>query len=279
MEAVATAWPPVPMADDDTNAARPGRITPYGQPIGRFDYERALRDSDLSSSARLIMLTLATWADAETGLIPKRFSPSLSTLAAATDLDRSTIARHLIEIERAQWVARRAPDPAKARAQKERTRYRLTVPASRVVPPAEPPTSRTTPPELVAPDHTASRTTRHKSNKTTTHQSERPGADDETRPQMTQQQDPRADLLARLSTWHPGREREALDETIRRARSQARDPIGNVIGYVAAWPDEQLSAIRLPPATIPFCGNCDNGFIVDPTTRLPTHRCPCRNPK
>lgn len=27
---------------------------------------------------------------------------------------------------------------------------------------------------------------------------------------------------------------------------------------------------------IPFCGSCDEGWICDPETGLPLHRCPCR---
>lgn len=100
----------------------------------RFEYERAVRASDLPPLSRLLTLTLATWADVKTGIIPDRLSPSLSTLEEATGMDRSTVRRHLNKVETAGWVVRNRPDPAAARAKKARTRYRITVPKGIEVP-------------------------------------------------------------------------------------------------------------------------------------------------
>lgn len=100
----------------------------------RFEYERAVRSSDLAPLSRLLALTLATWADVKTGVIPARLTPSLSTLEEATGMDRSTVRRHLNKLETAEWVGRDRPDPIAARTKKARTRYRLTVPKGIAVP-------------------------------------------------------------------------------------------------------------------------------------------------
>ncbi|MGW7001337.1 helix-turn-helix domain-containing protein [Streptomyces sp. NPDC054933] len=100
----------------------------------RFEYERAVRSSELPPLSRLLLLTLATWADVKTGVIPARLTPSLSTLEAATGMDRSTVRRHLNKLEVEEWVGRDRPDPAAARAKKTRTRYRLSIPKGVTVP-------------------------------------------------------------------------------------------------------------------------------------------------
>lgn len=100
----------------------------------RFEYERSVRSSDLAPLSRLLALTLATWADVKTGVIPARLTPSLSTLEKATGMDRSTVRRHLNKLEAAEWVERDRPDPVEARTKKARTRYRLTIPTGVTVP-------------------------------------------------------------------------------------------------------------------------------------------------
>lgn len=100
----------------------------------RFEYERSVRSSSLAPLSRLLALTLATWADVKTGVIPVRLTPSLSTLEEATGMDRSTVRRHLNKLEVADWVGRDRPDPIAARTKKARTRYRLTVPKGAAVP-------------------------------------------------------------------------------------------------------------------------------------------------
>lgn len=94
----------------------------------RFEYERGIRRSSLLPPSRHLALTIATWADAETGVIPIRFQPSLTTLTEATGLDRSTVRRHLTRLEKEGWVVRERPDPVKARTEHARTGYRLAIP-------------------------------------------------------------------------------------------------------------------------------------------------------
>jgi DNA-binding transcriptional ArsR family regulator len=94
----------------------------------RFAYERAVRDSGLPPPARHIALTLATWANVTTGVIPDEYMPSLTKLADSTGLDRSTVRRHLDRLEAEGWVERIRPSATEARRKKKRTRYRLLSP-------------------------------------------------------------------------------------------------------------------------------------------------------
>ena len=87
-----------------------------------------MRDSELPPPARHIALTLATWADVRTGVIPDDYMPSLTRLAEATGLDRSTVRRHLDRLEAEGWVERIRPSVVEARRKKKRTRYRLLAP-------------------------------------------------------------------------------------------------------------------------------------------------------
>ncbi len=100
----------------------------------RWDFERAVLRSDLSATARLILLALAVVADWPGGAIPPRFTPSLTTLAEMTGLSRSALAKYLNEIEQTGdqdgWVVRVRPTKERARSDKERTRYQLSVPSS-----------------------------------------------------------------------------------------------------------------------------------------------------
>lgn len=94
----------------------------------RFEVERAIRRSMLPAPARHVVLTLATYADASTGMVPPDYSPSLSTLAEATGLDRATVRRHLNRLEKAGWVSRFRPPAERARKEHARTAYALTIP-------------------------------------------------------------------------------------------------------------------------------------------------------
>src|SRR5690606_1126765 len=94
----------------------------------RFEYERAIRRSSLPPSSRLLALTIATWADVRTGIIPDRYMPSLTVLEAATGLSRKTVRAHLDVLEAEGWVARDRPTAEEAR-RGARTRYRLMIPA------------------------------------------------------------------------------------------------------------------------------------------------------
>ncbi|MFD3503724.1 hypothetical protein [Streptomyces sp. NPDC058678] len=117
---------------------------------GRFEYERAIRRSDLPPPSRHLALTIATWADMDTGVIPDRFQPSLGTLVVATGLDRKTVRRHLDRLEDEKWVRRDRPDAVKARTEHERTHYALLIPpeARGTEPPASDGPRGTEPPDL-----------------------------------------------------------------------------------------------------------------------------------
>lgn len=108
------------MTQHDGNGAR---STP-----GRLEYERAIRRSDLPPPSRHLALTIATWADIDTGVIADRFQPSLSTLAEATGLNRATVQRHLDRLEADGWMVRDRPDQKKARVEHARTHYFLALP-------------------------------------------------------------------------------------------------------------------------------------------------------
>lgn len=99
----------------------------------RWQFERAVLASDLPAPARLILLALAVVADWPGGVVPARFTPSLTTLTTMTGLSRRAVMTHLNDIERSEdrdgWVIRSRPTKARARAEKERTGYRLSVPS------------------------------------------------------------------------------------------------------------------------------------------------------
>lgn len=96
----------------------------------RFDVERAVVASDLPPAARQLMLTLAVYTDSLTAVIPDEYTPSLTDLEKATGLSRATVARHLARLEKDDWISRIRPESAHALGAGERTKYRLSIPAS-----------------------------------------------------------------------------------------------------------------------------------------------------
>lgn len=86
----------------------------------------AVRNSNLPAPARLIMLVLSDRADAKTGVIPDRHSPSLADLAHDTDLGESTVKTQLTSLERLGWVVRSRPNK-KLQGRYASTQYRLQV--------------------------------------------------------------------------------------------------------------------------------------------------------
>lgn len=99
----------------------------------RFEYERAVRSSDLPSLSRLLALTVATWADVKTGVIPDRLTPSLTTLEEATGMVRASVRKHLDTLEAGGWLKRDRPAVAAARATKARTKYTIKIPRGAAV--------------------------------------------------------------------------------------------------------------------------------------------------
>lgn len=100
----------------------------------RFEFERAVRASSLPPLSRLLALTIATWADVRTGVIPERLMPSLTSLEKSTGMARGSVRTHLDNLEAGGWLDRNRPSVAAARAEKARTRYRIKVPKDAVVP-------------------------------------------------------------------------------------------------------------------------------------------------
>jgi hypothetical protein len=94
----------------------------------RWKITKAVRHSDLSSPAKLIMLVLADVADVGTAEIPPQWTPSLAGLAQETSLGRSTVAKHLKDLEELGWLKRSAPSPT-ARGTGYRTSYTLCMPS------------------------------------------------------------------------------------------------------------------------------------------------------
>jgi DNA-binding Lrp family transcriptional regulator len=89
--------------------------------------QRAVLKSDLPATARHIMLTLAAIADFKTGAIPAEHSRSLSEIADATGLGRSTAARILNLLEASGWIERDRPEVVAARTEGAKTAYVLKI--------------------------------------------------------------------------------------------------------------------------------------------------------
>jgi hypothetical protein len=86
----------------------------------------AVRKSNLPSAARLVMFVLSDMADAKTGLIPMKHSPSLADLARETGLGQSTVKAQLASLEQMGWVRRSRPTGGE-RARHVPTYYQLMV--------------------------------------------------------------------------------------------------------------------------------------------------------
>lgn len=95
---------------------------------GMLAFMRAIRGSDLPPTDRHILMTLASLADPDTGIIPDRFTPSFTDLSRFTGLGRSTVGRRLPFIEEAGWIKRTAPSLAAAWKDKEKNSYALLIP-------------------------------------------------------------------------------------------------------------------------------------------------------
>jgi hypothetical protein len=89
------------------------------------ELQRAVANSSMASTGKLIMLTLAIKADWETGVIPPAYTPALSMLAAMTGYSRSTVAEWLNVLEVFGWVKRE-------QVKGGRTNYTLLIGAAEV---------------------------------------------------------------------------------------------------------------------------------------------------
>jgi DNA-binding transcriptional MocR family regulator len=94
----------------------------------RFDLERAVLAARLPGPQVAIMLTLCTRIYADEGLIPSHQQPSLNHLAAATGYSRSTVMRHLNQLEPAGWVTRIRPPRWLSQRHHVTTAYAMHIP-------------------------------------------------------------------------------------------------------------------------------------------------------
>ncbi|SOD80053.1 hypothetical protein SAMN06272781_6844 [Streptomyces sp. 1222.2] len=95
----------------------------------RFEFERAVKASSLPPLSRLLALTIATFANSDTGIIPARYQPSLSTLMAATGMSKGSLLAHRKTLDEEKWVTFTSPSPEEQRRKKARNSYKLHVPA------------------------------------------------------------------------------------------------------------------------------------------------------
>ncbi|KRV48801.1 hypothetical protein AQ490_23315 [Wenjunlia vitaminophila] len=96
---------------------------------GRFEYERAIRRSGLPPLARLLALTIATWADLDTGVIPLEHQPAQSVLLEATGLSKSAFLNHRTTLVKEGWISFESPSPDRARREHAQNVYSIHIPA------------------------------------------------------------------------------------------------------------------------------------------------------
>jgi DNA-binding transcriptional ArsR family regulator len=94
----------------------------------RYEIERAVLAAPLPGPSVTIMLSLCTRIFKDEGVIPPGQQPSLSRLAADTGYDRSTVMRHLAQLEREGWVIRIRPPAWLARQLHVTTSYAMQIP-------------------------------------------------------------------------------------------------------------------------------------------------------
>ncbi|WP_435109413.1 helix-turn-helix domain-containing protein [Nocardiopsis synnemataformans] len=255
--------------------------------MSRFAYERAIRESGLPAPARHIALTLATWADVNTCVIPERFMPSLAKLAETTGLGKSTVARYLPVLEEDGWIHRRQRK-GKSPTHNEVTHTTLTVPAEartgedeteEVVPERD--KGGATAGQEVVPERDKGRPgAGHKSSRSSgsTHQSPRAGAsEDRTGPasgrrdgrttstSITDALDAAADAARQELERATGRE---ITTTWARKVAlgildAAGGPVDRPAGYVRAAIRNEIDASRFLP-TSTAASNASEAFVPEP---------------
>lgn len=94
----------------------------------RFEFERAIRRSGLPPLARLIALTIATWADADSGVIPRASQPAQSVLLEATGMSKSSFLTHRKTLLKDGWLRCVSPDKIKAQKEHAQNAYSIHIP-------------------------------------------------------------------------------------------------------------------------------------------------------
>ena len=97
----------------------------------RFEFERAIRRSGLPPLARLLALTMATWADVETGRIAARNQPAQSVLLEATGLSKSAFLAHRKTLLEEGWLQCLSPERIKAQKEHAQNVYSIHVPVGK----------------------------------------------------------------------------------------------------------------------------------------------------
>ncbi|MFA0844396.1 hypothetical protein [Streptomyces rochei] len=94
----------------------------------RFEFERAIRRSSLPPLARLLALTVATWADVDSGRIATRNQPAQSVLLEATGLSKSAFLSHRKTLLEEGWLQCKSPERIKAQKEHAQNVYSIHIP-------------------------------------------------------------------------------------------------------------------------------------------------------
>lgn len=94
--------------------------------VRRFDWERAVRDSGLPSTTKLVLLTFATYVARETSVA----RPGVATLMHATGLKDSTVRKHLDVAIKAGYLEQTSRGHRRLDGSKVTSEFKLTVPAT-----------------------------------------------------------------------------------------------------------------------------------------------------
>ena len=97
----------------------------------RFEFERAIKRSDLPPLARLIALVIASWADADTGSIAHKNQPAQSVLLEATGMSKGSFLTHRKTLLDAGWVKCDSPDRVKAQTEHAQNVYSIHIPGGK----------------------------------------------------------------------------------------------------------------------------------------------------
>lgn len=92
----------------------------------KWQVNQAVRESELPAPSRLIMFVLSDVAEAQTGAVPAKRTPSVRQLVAETGLKESAVKKHLALLESSGWLERSRPSAAEA-ARHVPSRYRLEI--------------------------------------------------------------------------------------------------------------------------------------------------------
>lgn len=103
----------------------------------RFEFERAIRRSGLPPLARLLALTIATWADAETGSISLKNQPAQSVLLEATGMSKVAFLTHRKTLVGDGWLKCVSPDRVKAQKEHAQNVYSILIPAGKAGSPSD----------------------------------------------------------------------------------------------------------------------------------------------